>query len=233
MRCCPRSTPGLPSCYALPLFGVVQSRVPVSRSRVAGRAARRAAKTNTSKKLGKQKHMEHLTLTTGHSRISTRSEVADKIIALVQRDLLPLAEFAIPGVSAGWSVKLTRMAAASMFSIYHCGVPIVTCGLAMDARASDLVWRKLMSLHSLSHGCLETLPKDWPIEPSQPRAVPWLGVVLLPMVAIVPSEDLGWLGDFERCLAWGIVEETLKGDAEREGQLAPELKRKKERKKSI
>lgn len=159
----------------------------------------------------KQKHMQHiqhLTVNTGHSTMSPRSEVSDAIIALVQRELLPHAEFAIPGVRAGWSVKLTRMATAGMFSIFHCGVPIVTCGLAMDARASDLVWRQLMSLHSLSSGCRETMPEDWPLEPSQPRSVPWLGVVLLPTVAIVPPEDLGWLGDFERCLAWAIIEET-------------------------
>lgn len=185
------------------------------------------------KKQEKQRNMEHITLTTGDRRISPRSEVAEGIIALVQRELLPKTQFAIPGVREGWTVELSRETTASMFTIYYFGTPILTCGLAIDARAADVIWPKLKSLHSLASGCLASIPRERPFEPVKPRNVPWLGVVLLPTVAIVPSEDLGWLGDFERCLAWGIVEEILKGDAEREGQLAPELKRKKERKKSI
>ena len=152
--------------------------------------------------------LEHLTITTGHLRTGPRSEVADTIIAFVRTQLLPCTEFAIPSVGDGWKLELRRKSMASMFSIYYFDTPIVTCGLAMDASASDLVWRQLMSLHSRSSGCLETIPNDWTLEPSKPRSVPWLGVVLLPTVAIVPPEDLDWLGDFERCLAWAIIEDT-------------------------
>lgn len=96
-----------------------------------------------------------------------------------------------------------------MFSIYYFGTPIATCGLAMDARAADLVWPKLTSLHSCLGGCLGKVPRDLPLDPVEPSSVPWLGVVLLPTVVTIPPEDLGWLGDFQRCLAWGIIEETL------------------------
>lgn len=167
---------------------------------------------SSNKNSEKQKHMEHITLTTGETRISPRSEVADEIIALVQRDLLPLAAFAIPGVREGWTVQLSRETTASMFSIYYYGTPILTCGLAMDAFGADVIWPKLKSLHSRSYGCLEgclnKIPRGWPLEPSQPRSVPWLGVVLLPTAAIVPPEDMCWLGDFERCVAWAIIDET-------------------------
>lgn len=157
--------------------------------------------------------MEHLTLNTGHSRTSPRSEVSDHIISLVRTQLLPRTEFAIPGVCDGWRVKLSRIGAASMFSIYYFGTPIATCGLAIDAQGADVIWPKLKSLHSLSYGCpegcLKKIPRDWPLEPLQPRSVPWLGVVLLPTAACVPPEDMYWLGDFSRCLAWAIIEQTL------------------------
>lgn len=153
--------------------------------------------------------IEHLTLNTGHSVPSPRSEVSDEIIALVQRELLPRSESAIPGVGAGWKVKLSRLGTAQMFDIHYFGTPVVSCGLATDTEAADLVWPQLRNLHSHARGCLETLPSEWPFEPVKPRSVPWLGVVLLPTVVMVPPEDLDWLGDFERCLAWGILEKTL------------------------
>lgn len=170
---------------------------------------RRTANRNARNNAVIQKDMEHITLNTGHSVPSQKSEVADEIIALVQRELLPRAEFAIPGVGAGWCVKLSRRDTASVFSIYYFGTPVVTCGLAIDAQASDLVWPELKHLHSLARGCLTKIPSDWRIESRQPRSVPWLGVVLLPTVTIVPPEDMDWLGDFERCLAWAIIDEIL------------------------
>jgi hypothetical protein len=39
-----------------------------------------------------------------------------------------------------------------------------------------------------------------------PAAVPWLGVLLLP-TAVAAREAMDWLGDYERCLAWAILEE--------------------------
>jgi hypothetical protein len=38
-----------------------------------------------------------------------------------------------------------------------------------------------------------------------PDRIPWLAVVLLPGIAVQRREDIAWLGDFERCLAFAIL----------------------------
>jgi hypothetical protein len=37
--------------------------------------------------------------------------------------------------------------------------------------------------------------------------MPWLSVVLLPTGLTTEREELYWLADFERCLAWTLIED--------------------------
>jgi hypothetical protein len=39
-----------------------------------------------------------------------------------------------------------------------------------------------------------------------PSELPWLGVVILPGLALSAQTDVSWLGDFERCLAFTILD---------------------------
>src|ERR1035437_3979223 len=42
-------------------------------------------------------------------------------------------------------------------------------------------------------------------EAVQPASLPWLAVVVLPFIVNQTREDVSWLGDFERCMAWTIL----------------------------
>jgi hypothetical protein len=42
-------------------------------------------------------------------------------------------------------------------------------------------------------------------EATKPKTLPWLAVVLLPSLLNQRRDDIGWLGDFERCMAWTII----------------------------
>ncbi len=41
--------------------------------------------------------------------------------------------------------------------------------------------------------------------PARPE-VPWLAVVLTGASAVIPTNVMDWAGDFERCMAWAILE---------------------------
>jgi hypothetical protein len=42
--------------------------------------------------------------------------------------------------------------------------------------------------------------------PEMPGELPWLGMVILPGLALSAQSDVSWLGDFERCLAFTILD---------------------------
>jgi hypothetical protein len=76
--------------------------------------------------------------------------------------------------------------------------PILTCGLAQED--DEAIWEGLCRL----------LDPRWSRESQvwKPEALPWLAVVILPAALQVPLSDVSALADFERCLAWAIIEET-------------------------
>ena len=77
---------------------------------------------------------------------------------------------------------------------------MVFCVLATTT-ADEAYWKLFEDLY------LETTdqcPVDW-VMPPKPPSAPWLAVVLLPGIA-TDTDAAHWLGDFERCLAWLIIE---------------------------
>jgi hypothetical protein len=48
-------------------------------------------------------------------------------------------------------------------------------------------------------------------EAEKPSSLPWLAVVVLPFILNQSHDDVAWLGDFERCMAWAILEDHLHG----------------------
>ena len=133
--------------------------------------------------------MLHLTLTTGHIRRSPRSEVGDDVIEglrpLVAAGGGPLAPM------PGYRVTITRAGRDAMFTLWRGEQPVVTCALAVEDPAG--VWR-----------ALGRVVGDTPM----PAEVPWLAVEIHD---VSQPEDLHWIADAERCLAWALMEETSHG----------------------
>jgi hypothetical protein len=69
--------------------------------------------------------------------------------------------------------------------------PMVTCGLAIDR--GEYVW--------------SVLTRQQPTAAPRPEALPWLGIVLHPTMALLSRDEAMMLGDLERCIAWTIIEE--------------------------
>jgi len=154
--------------------------------------------------------MIHLTINTGHSRVSQRAEVADDVIEML-RPLVRAGGGRLPG-PPGYSLKITRAGRDAAFTINLVGegneeAPLVTCVLAVDDPPA--AWHAIGTLLSdrsiaalaLNHRYHGAMPL------SMPASLPWLAVMIHPTVA-VEAAALPWLGDLERCLAWAIIEDA-------------------------
>lgn len=160
------------------------------------------------------RHIRHITLTTGHSRYSYRSEVSDQAVA-VCRDLIDridritsgaVAESVqIPGVGGYYlSGRASgRCLVGTVWSGRHAPsindpaipAPICTIGVASHSRCGAALWRML---HQHGETPVVTDADQCPPEP-------WVAVAL--DAGIIEHQDAAhWLGDFERCLAWAWIE---------------------------
>ena len=145
--------------------------------------------------------MIHYTLNTGHAVASPRSGVGPEAIAALQ----PLTEHggAIPGC-APFQVTVDSGPGAAVFTIWRGAEPVATCGLAWTAEGEAESWPAIEKLY------LDLSDRDPQLlapakEASKPASLPWLAVVLLPSLLNQSRGDVGWLGDFERCMAWTIL----------------------------
>lgn len=143
--------------------------------------------------------IEHLTLSSGHTRRSPRSEVREEIIDRIRAALAAGGE----DVGGGWSVRILpgMPDGTAVYDLLHDGRRVVACYLGIDrARANDL-WDQLDAVMPLAAGAVRRRPKR----------VPWLAVMPAPDPAVLAdpaafADILLEAGDLERCVAWAILD---------------------------
>jgi hypothetical protein len=144
--------------------------------------------------------LAHITITTGHLRMSPRHEVRPDVITFLIEwlDSAPLVwmpetdryeRLAIPPHAQGYGLR---------FEVH---------GTTLWA---DLIHERFGSCLQFAVGCDASGDEIWAAMSDEPRpALPWCGValdvgwVILQMVA---PDDVLWFGDFERCVAWAWIE---------------------------
>lgn len=144
--------------------------------------------------------MIHYTLNTGHSRVSPRGEIAEGVLDRMT-DWLRDGDHQLP--FPGWSVTTTSHGGGMLFSLHFKSRPVVTCGVALDDVAATEIWNPLESMYLRITELPGHRSADWQI-PRRPESLPWLAVVLVEPSDILMTAD--WIGDFERCMAWGFAE---------------------------
>ena len=156
--------------------------------------------------------MHHLTLNTGHSRISPRREVGDDILAKLRPLLRPgchdLGD--IHPDFAGYRLIVPcpeddtddeHIPAAGFLASLYCDcVPLLTMAVAATADDDALLWEAIERLYLRVTDLPVMRSADYAL-PKRPTSLPWLAVVLTS-----PSFLPHWAGDFERCLAWTWIE---------------------------
>jgi len=138
--------------------------------------------------------MEFITLTTGATSLSLRSEVGDDIVRAIRKALAGSSE-----LWAGWSAEVERGPGWATFIIRYQGMAMSQSFVCWEAEASDSLW-ELAEMLAPPRVVLH-----------RPRGVPWLAAALLPgSVALVTTAPhvLLELADAERCIAWATIEEA-------------------------
>jgi hypothetical protein len=146
----------------------------------------------------------HYTLNTGQTVESPRSAVGEAGIEALR----PLVEGGghVPGCSP-FRVKMDRGEGSAVFTVWREQEPIATCGLAWSVEGAAQVWPAIEQVYlDLADRHPQLMA---PGQASQkPEVLPWLAVVLLPGMLAQTFDDIGWLEDFERCMAWAILTDT-------------------------
>lgn len=141
-------------------------------------------------------YLNHITLSTGHTRRSPRAEVSQDTIKMLRPWLDAcikyIDDYPLPGTLGS---NHGFVMSASVFHgglICHAGHmqngPLVTFGVAERSRQSGELWSWLCA----QYGSAQAL---------QAPGTPWCAVALHP--AYMRQHGVSaWIGDFERCVAW-------------------------------
>lgn len=129
--------------------------------------------------------IHHITLLTGHTA-THRLDTIDASAVAACRSLLPEGG-PIPAYS-----PFRAEIHLPIWTIWRGREPIVTCGIG---RGFDDTWMALVELQS----------RFGPVAAANPPVSAWLAVAILPSLAALSRDDVGWLGDFERCMAAAIL----------------------------
>ncbi len=148
----------------------------------------------------------HYTLNTGHWRYSPRHEVANEVISAIDNLTIP-GQHALPGSEDLVFDLLVqgKFGRASFFikEVYQAKKqPIALCGLVWKQETLHKTKRRLEQVCAAAGApCLAEHRNI----PSCPEKVPWLGIVLFEGIALL-GERIADVADFERCLAWTLIE---------------------------
>lgn len=147
--------------------------------------------------------LHHYTLNTGDTRTSPRSEVNDEAIAALS--YLTAHGGQLPDPFTAFRVEVHPAHGGAVFTISRGREPIVTCGLSWSEPGAAETWQAMEQLYL---GLSDAMPQLFApaAEPQKPQSLPWLTVLLLPSLLTTARADIAWLADFERCLAWAIIE---------------------------
>jgi hypothetical protein len=146
-----------------------------------------------------QRQIEHVILDTGHACRSHRSAIDDEITRVLDasfdRAITTGAQEPIPGW-ARFSFNVTTEAGAAIVNLWREATPVVTFGIAADAASSPKLWRLLHEGGAGKHAT----------SPDRPPTTPWIGARMEIGAALTAPDDLLWIADFERCLAWAFID---------------------------
>lgn len=141
-------------------------------------------------------YIHHITISTGHSRKSPRTEVGADVIAwlgpwldrlLKNGGTLPLPEPSLSAYSAAAHIEQGGL----VMTVFAGADALVTFAVAGRSRQSDPLWAHMTAQHGAAPGLAAP-------------STPWLAVAIRPGLT-VNSAAAEWLGDFERCVAWTFL----------------------------
>lgn len=154
-------------------------------------------------------YITHLTLNSGHTARTPRSDVSASVTKLLA-DWLPTAvnsgrshALPVPELShfsaqvfvqdGGLVVTVSAPLGPHVPGQAHVGqtIPLVTFGVAQRSRQGAALWAMLLQAFGAKPGLQEP-------------GAPWCAVAVHPSLGAFTG-PVDWLGDFERCVAWAWI----------------------------
>jgi hypothetical protein len=178
-------------------------------------------------RIHKNERIHHLTLNTGHVARTRRGEVDDEVIELL-RPIVDEGEgnLTIPGgafvdIFRPLDAQRVPRDGAAAFQVAKDGpmskLPWVFATTCWREELAEEAWDQHRVMHDALYG--GRAPTDrmlWAMYqgkqkelPERPAHLPWLVVSIGPAGYALEPVVLPVLGDFERCLAWAIIEEGV------------------------
>lgn len=145
-------------------------------------------------------YLNHITLSTGHTRRSDRSDVTDETIKALGPWLNAVIahqdDYPMPGPLGVRDGFVMSASALHGGLVCHVGQldsgPLVSFGVATRSRQSGELWAWMCA----QYGSRAALTSP---------GTPWCAVALRPAFSAQHGAS-AWLGDFERCVAWTWLE---------------------------
>ena len=150
-------------------------------------------------------YLTHLTVNTGDLHEFNEATISERIT----RPMSPLLPTGgnlgkVSPTFAAFRVEITREPGVAAFTLWRGKEPIVLNVVCWDASRADYGWTVLEKTYlQLSDHPLIALIGN--ALPDVPAKTPWLATVILPGIATLTRDDIGWLGDFEKCMAVTIL----------------------------
>lgn len=147
--------------------------------------------------------MIHVTLNTGHTVEQSLADIGEAAVQVL-RPLVAAVAGSLPAPFGAFRVEITRGDGGAVFTVSRAREPIVTCGVAWTAPGAAEIWPAVEGLYLGVSDAFTAAGIN--AEPVEPDRLPWLAVVLLPALMAQSRADVGWLGDFERCMAVALMD---------------------------
>ncbi|WJQ03216.1 hypothetical protein QT236_14435 [Geobacillus stearothermophilus] len=137
------------------------------------------------------RHINHITLNTGHARKTLPNEVNKSIYFILRRMRKEIFSSSGTEIIDGYTAKGTEEKGnGALITVYdRHSVPVITIGIAKHNHST--IWKLL---HQTTTMPLQT-------DPTSPPEAPYVAD-RLEIGALMNMEAMSWTGDFSRCMAW-------------------------------
>ena len=148
-------------------------------------------------------YLQHVTLTTGHQRRSSLSEITAQTRSLLAPVLRAALEerALLPGVGDYWLTGTAEGRNTSTWTVWAGSDVLATIGVARRSRGGAALWRRLCG------ATVVRVDAGAEVDPEAPPPAPWCGAVVEPAAVQYPAA-IDILGDLERCIAWTWLEDV-------------------------
>lgn len=153
--------------------------------------------------------MLHLTLNTRHAATLPADLVLPQTRELL-RPIIAAGGGTLPGIAAAYRIQIEAVPdqACAGFTLFRGSAPLSTNVVALSDATAPAVWASLERIWIDLGDRVPAFTDAQPgmAVPEMPEHAPWLATLLLPPIAQVAAQDIGFIGHMAACFGLLIAE---------------------------